>query len=315
MDLTVEDTRYISLNTQHGVSRSSNSDYTTSFLSDVTFNFKGLLKEDDDILFSYIDIVNCQIPVSFYNINYSTNTLKYKINGGTTLTLTLTHANYNTTSLMAELIAQFLLAGYTFTITFNKPLGKFTFASSTNFSFLSASLGSTISEILGFDSVLSYTSSSNILQSQHPASLLGIKKLKFTSTALSTSSISSGIGGSSCFGIVPVNAPPFGIIQYSNNSGRKSVLKNKVIDLIDLQVFDENNRYINFNNTEWSITLAITSIRKYRDTENDNTFSDMITPILKVTNPEIDLPVVENNNMFSDETDLDFFMYKNGVNI
>ena len=328
MSLTVEDTRYISLNTQHGVSHPTTGNYVTSYLSNIDFHFRGLLKEEDDILYSHIDIVNAQIPVSFYNINYATNTLKYTINNGSILTLTVDRSNYNLTSLMVELKSKFLSAGYTMNTTFYKPTGKFTFSSSQPFSFLST--GSTILEILGFDSVSNYTSTNNVLVGEHPCNLLGIKKLKFCSSALATNSVSSyGSGSDSLFGIIPVNASPFGMIQYNNTSGRRSLLKNKVIDMIDIQVYDENNRYINFNNTEWSITLAITTTRKLKNTENERTFSDMLRPILQLLNevpepePKPETPINDinqpatgiNQSLFTDETDLDFFMYQHGIDI
>ena len=43
----------------------------------VDFNFTGLLKDEKDILRSYISILNAQIPVSFYTINYYNNVLDY----------------------------------------------------------------------------------------------------------------------------------------------------------------------------------------------------------------------------------------------
>jgi hypothetical protein len=126
------------------------------------------------------------------------------------------------------------------------------------------------------------------------------------------------------FGIVPVNGVPFGIIQYNNSSGRSSLLKNKVIDSIDIQILNENNQFINFNNIEWAITLAITTTRKLIEKDNKN-FSDMLKPILQMmeqpiqdTSGNIAPPsqaVGLDKSLFTDENDLDFFMYKNGVNI
>jgi hypothetical protein len=72
---------------------------------------------------------------------------------------------------------------------------------------------------------------------------LTTKKLNFCSTALATNSLGSYSGGSTALiGVVPVNGLPFGMIQYYNNSGRNSLLKDKVIDIIDIQILDENNR-------------------------------------------------------------------------
>ena len=38
----------------------------------------------------------------------------------------------------------------------------------------------------------------------------------------------------------------------------KNILFNRSLDLIDIQIFDEDNKYINFQNINWSITLCLT---------------------------------------------------------
>lgn len=321
--MTVEDTRYISLNTQHGVSRPTANDYVKSYLSHVDFSFLGLLKEDEDILYNHIDIVNAQIPVSFYNINYNSNILKYSMNNGTVKTLTITRGNYlNITSLIQTLRSEFLLAGYTFTITFNSVTGKLLFSSNQNFSFFS--VGSTILETIGFDSVSNYSSTNNILYSDHPCSLIGIKKLKVSSIALQTNAVSSG-GGGDLLGIIPVDKPPYSLITYQNTGSRKALLKNRVIDSIDIKITDENNGYVNFNNVEWSLTLAITTTRKYKENIFTDLFRGLITsqtqndsgggnPIdTTTTNPNGDTSNLGNLAVNDEETDLDLWMYKHGI--
>ena len=312
--MTVQDTRYISLNTQHGIKRpnsgSGNNQYESSFLSQIDFFFKDVLKDDDDILYSHVDIVNAQIPVSFYLINYTNNTLSYKINNGAIQTMTLERGNYNITTLISAIKQGFLNAGYAFTITFNKITGKLLFVSPIGTTFIILSSGSGgINEIIGFDSVTSYSSTGNILLGEHPASLIGIKKLKVSSSALHTSSLSSG-GGGDLLGIIPVNAPPNGLILYENNSTKKGgLLRNKEISNIDISITDENNRYVNFNNVEYSITLAITTTRILKEKINTQ-FRDSTRQIM-------DKPQSQNvePSIMGDENDLDFFMYKHGIQI
>ena len=312
--MTVQDTRYISLNTQHGIKRpnsgSGNNQYESSFLSQIDFFFKDVLKDDDDILYSHVDIVNAQIPVSFYLINYTNNTLSYKINNGAIQTMTLERGNYNITTLISAIKQGFLNAGYAFTITFNKITGKLLFVSPIGTTFIILSSGSGgINEIIGFDSVSSYASTGNILVGEHPASLIGIKKLKVSSSALHTSSISSG-GGGDLLGIIPVNAPPNGLILYENNSTKKGgLLRNKEISNIDISITDENNRYVNFNNTEYSITLAITTTRILKEKVNTQ-FRDSTRQIMDTTQSQNVEPTI-----MGDDNDLDFFMYKHGIQI
>lgn len=312
--MTYEDTRYISLNTQHGISRPNNGTYVKTYLSHIDFPFVGLLHEDPSILYNHIDIVNAQIPVSFYNINYASNTLKYTINGGSIQTLTIPVGNYNISTLKSEIKAQFLVVGYVFTILFNESTNKYTFTNTLyDFSFLS--LGSTILETIGFDSVNNYVSSSKTLVSEHCVSLLGIKKLKISSVSLATSAVSS-LGGGDLLGIIPINAGPRQMISYVNSANRKALLKNRVVDNIDLMITDENNKYVNFNNTEYSITLAITTTRIYNNSFKSlaSLFSNVIS-----NNPASRVPDTSTNEKpvevpFDSETDLDFFMFKHGFN-
>jgi hypothetical protein len=316
--MTYEDTRYISLNSQHGVSRATSGLYVKTYLSHIDWPAVGLLHEDPSILYNHVDIVNMQVPVSFYNVNYASNKLQYTINSGSILTLIVPIGNYSISSLKTEIKSQFLAAGFTFTIQFDESTNKYLFTNTLHdFSFLS--LGSTILETIGFDSVNSYTSTNKTLLSEHCVSLLGIKKLKISSVALATSGFSSS-GGGDLLGIIPVNAGPRQMISYVNSANRKSLLKNRVVDSIDLMITDESNTFVNLNNVEWSITLAITTTRIYK-----NTMSSISAPIfsnIKVVNevpnddeiPEVNEIPEADDIPFDRETDLDFYMYKHGIN-
>jgi hypothetical protein len=317
MMMVYEDTRYISLNTQHGISRGTNSTYVKSFLSHIDFNFPGLLHEDPSILYNHIDIVNAQIPVSFYNINYASNTLKYTIDGGAIQTLTISVGNYNISTLKSALKSDFLVAGYVFTILFNETTNKYSFTNTLyDFSFLS--FGSTILETVGFDSVNNYVSTNKVLISEHCVSLLGIKKLKISSVSLGTSAVSS-LGGGDLLGIIPVNAGPRQMISYVNSGNRKALLKNRIVDTIDLMITDENNKYVNFNNTEYSITLAITTTRILNN--NFRSLAGLFSNVVSNNVTSLNSDTLENQQNeepvkppFDNETDLDFFMFKHGFN-
>jgi len=38
----------------------------------------------------------------------------------------------------------------------------------------------------------------------------------------------------------------------------KNILFNRSLDVLDIQIVDEENKYINFQNIDWSITLCLT---------------------------------------------------------
>ena len=58
---------------------------------------------------------------------------------------------------------------------------------------------------------------------------------------------------------IPVDQPPYGMISYTSVSDlEKIILFNRSLDVLDIQIFDEENKYINFQNIDWSITLCLT---------------------------------------------------------
>ena len=327
----IEDRINISLNSANAILKPANSSigYLPSFISNVSFDFPNILREDKNIVYSTVEIANAQIPVSFYQINYTNNVLNVRyINStsSTTIIYTLTRGNYNITTLLAEIKTQ--TAGV-FTGTFNKISGIITLTgfnpSVLNYTDFQI-LPSPISAILGFDNLTTYTSSANVLTAPFPVSLLTIKKLKICSSNLSTNSLDSSNGGKlNLIQTITVNAPPYGIITYENLNNR-SVLTNNNINTIDIQILDDGNRFVNFNNVDWTIQISITHFRRIHETDN-KTFEDLTRDILKaipIEAPPSDLQTSSSlgineatdvNPIFSDTADLDFYMYQHGIDI
>ena len=328
-----QETINVNLNSLNAVLQPDNANiiYLATYLSNVSFKFPSLLKNEDNILYSSIQVLNAQVPVSYYQINYTNNSLRLTLVGSSatlTTTLTITRGNYNINTLMTEISARFALLGAgTLTCSFNKISGLLTMvlASATyNVSF--SVLPSTISKILGFASTTTYISTALSLTSPFPVSLLTIKKLKICSSALSTHSVDSNSGQINLINTIPVNAPVYSIITYENKQSHAPILRSKTINLIDIQIFDENNQFVNFNNVDWTITFALSIFRK-KDKHSNNTFKDLTQPILqlvetlkntiplgKVENPTV--PIPENPSVplpFTDENDLDFYMYQRGI--
>jgi hypothetical protein len=71
-------------------------------------------------------------------------------------------------------------------------------------------------------------------------------------------------GNGTVLGIVPCNSIAyFSPISWENRSGIKNILNADHINNIDIQIYDENDNFIQFNNINWSITLKL-SYYKYR---------------------------------------------------
>jgi hypothetical protein len=116
---TYTDTRKIILSSNHG--RTLNG----SYLSNVVFDFKSILTDDEDIIQTQISLDNAQIPVSFYTINYTNNILAYRANG-VYGTITIPVGNYNFNSLSRKIEVLFNALTIPITITIDKVTGIIT---------------------------------------------------------------------------------------------------------------------------------------------------------------------------------------------
>ena len=231
------DNKIITLNSAYG---SKQNGTLSSF---VLFNFQGLLKEENNILRSYVSVINAQFPVSFYTINATNNTLTYIYNVPTITTkttITIASGNYNASSLISALTSAFTANTIPITITINKLTGKLTFSAPLNFSFYQTT--TSIMSVLGFSNTTTFTSTTGSLAALYPLNLLGVKVISIKSSILAISAYTSQkLGFSNTLATIPVNAPSFNLISYdSNNSLNKHILRVKNIDSIYISLMDDN---------------------------------------------------------------------------
>ncbi len=251
--------KLITLNSKYGIQQNG------TYKSNLLFNFKSLLSDEQHMLKSEVIVLNAQIPVSFYVINEYNNVLTISGPGILTTSITCDTGNYNANTLITELKSQFTNAGVLFTsIKINKNSGKlvFTATSTTNYSFSGSML-----DIIG--STTSITSSSNIYRCIYPLNLLGVQKLSIKSEKLAVQTASSvDYSVSNTLVTIPVDVSPFSMISYTSQSdANKNLLNVRNVNEIDILIYDENNNLVNFNNLDWNITLIITSEIKFDQQE------------------------------------------------
>lgn len=304
--------KLITLNSRYGIQQNG------TFKSNILFNFKNLLSDEEHILKSYITVLNGQIPVSFYVITSLNN--KLVLQTSVTTTITIANGNYSANTLITELQSKFLTAGIIFTsIQFNKINGIMSFISNgfTNYYFTSAS---TLLNVLGTTS--SIISVSTIYTCPYPLNLLGVQKLSIKSERLAIHSVSSiDFSFSNTLVTIPCDVPPYSLISYISQSDQnKNLLNIRNINEIDIQIFDENNNFIDFNNLDWTITLTIsselsTNDQKYylSDILQNNTLS------LKKQNEQLpeppppEEPQVEEIPETQEQKELKILSYKNNI--
>jgi hypothetical protein len=275
MPLLIEN-KLITLNSANATKLNS------TYNSDVIFNFKGILTNEDDIVSSNICIMNAQIPVSFYTIAEDFDIVYYVgINpiGNTTIFA----GNYNFNSLKSLIDADILSLGINLSFNINRANGKvlFTQTAPTNLSFivfegLTVAIGLKYAKLFGYN-IRTIAPVANQWIAPNPINLLGVKKLLIKSQKLQISSFSSASNNLAItLSTIPVDVPAFSMISYYNQTDlNKSNLQIKIIDQIDISITDENDELINFNNLEWNITLVLENIRLIP--EPAPTFRELIT--------------------------------------
>lgn len=291
-----------------------------TFLSDVFFNFRGLVKEDDDNREITISIQNAQIPISFYNINVYNNILVLDYDA-VTYTFTLTQGNYNSLNLITEIIAKFALQGITdITIVTSAITGCMTFTRALSLDFTILSTG-TINTVIGFEPTTNYTSTLGVLTAPFPLNLLGLLKLKLASFELQTQNYDSSVQSSlNILATMPIDSGPFGVVLYNNISNITSIINNKSLDGFDLQIFGDDGRLVDFNNTHWNITLIL-AITRLRHEDSKTSFRDLIFPINQLIQTiqqeqtqetrEQDLEEEKPNGELEDDDNLEVLFYNN----
>ena len=246
--------------------------------SNVQFNFIGLLRDDKDIIRTSLSILNAQIPVSFYIITANNNTFTYANPNifvpATTITIPV--GNYDANTLITYMNTQLSLV-YPITMSINSSTGILSMANNTTGSAIRVyPAQSTSADIFGIGSTnITAQSPGGVagckLTFPYPLNLLGVKKISVKSASLSIVAFSSANNNySDTICTIPADQPAFGMISYSNqNDLNNNILKQSVIDRIDIQLVDENQNYLDFNNLDWTITISLSNERI--DRERDTT--------------------------------------------
>ena len=265
---TYLDSRIISLNSSDAILLNS------TYKSWVKFQFSGLLKEEDDILKIELSLVNAQIPISWYIINYTNNMFKIKLGNNTEQIITIPVGNYNANSLITNL--KLLINDSNFIITISKITGKITFTYNNSF-IIYTNIDNSIGIILGFELNNVYNST-NSLTCPYPLNLLGYKRLEIYTQDIQTLNYSSANNSmSTLLSIIPIDQPPWGLITFNNYTDTKNIIKNKTIDKIEIIIRAEDKTLINFNNIDWTLKLKIDITRKYNisDKSNENNIKNL----------------------------------------
>ncbi len=217
------------------------------FNSNLEFNIPNLYQSSGNVAYSTIRCLHAEIPYSFYVINEYNNLLSLS-----TGDILIPFGNYNANSFM-KYVATVLPIGMT--LAFNTTNGKFTLTYNQPFSINATS---TCYILMGFSKQQIYNSLGNKIEMPYLANFMGSKNVYVKIPNLILDNYNTATQDRATLLNIPVNVSPFGIVMYENSSGSASIIKSiQIPDTLILQLSDDENNLIDFNNTEFSITIQI----------------------------------------------------------
>jgi hypothetical protein len=220
-----------------------------SFKSQVNITLPDLTFHLDNIQSAYLSVNHCEVANSFYVVNYTNNVIVID-----SIAYTLPRGNYNVNTFMAQLL---LLIPVGFGITYSSITTKFTFTNTTtDFTINGASGLSTINNVIGLGTT-DITSVALTLTLPFVVNFLPLPRINFRSNFLRLNNYSSTDNSSDVFLSLQNNAPQNSVINYINQTASKNLIEDRNITSFVINVTDDYNRLINFNNVDWYMSLQI----------------------------------------------------------
>lgn len=304
---TILDKRIIALTSKSGTLLNS------SLKSNVFFQFSNLFVKDPSVAYAEVGVVSAEIPVSFYTINETNNTFATNlIEGGVGDILknnVIPNGNYTATTLITQFLAT-LAASYAanttdplVSLTIDRSNGKLTLGWVAPVAFNQiVFFSSPFMTLLGYVGNRALSPISQTAIATYPLNLLGINKIYMSTNNLLTYNYDSGKNGfSNVLATIEVDAPPYSIILYKNQTNTFNILRNDDVNSFTIELKDDVGNYIDFNNIDWNITLAL-NIYRYIQPASSSKFSDVLGLGIKPppeepkkAEPKKDEPMIKND--------------------
>ena len=253
----IQDTKLVSLNSKFAQRLNGTKN------SRVLFDFINIIDKSKDNLFMTIAVQSAEIPASYYNVD-STNNLTKVLIGATTYNVDVSAGNYDADTYLAAFIIRYnTVTGATLTGSYSSTTGLFSLQDAAND--ITIKGADTTSFILwgGEENVNTvFLSAGTASTFPYPANFLGITKIKVCSDNLAGTNVdSSQLKTTTLIDTISATAVPFGLTIF-NSLGRETFMKSKRIEEIDIQLKDQDDNLIDFNNAEWSISFIINTHRR-----------------------------------------------------
>ena len=217
-----------------------------TFCSQIQVTLPDLTFHQDNIQNAYLSVVHCEVPNSFYIVNYTNN--QFVLNS---ITYTLTKGNYNVNTFITQLLT-LIPVGYA--ITYSSVTTKLTMTNASSFTINANSSSSTINSVMGLGTTsLSGTS----ITMPNVVNFIPLQRINFRSNFFNFGCYNTIDGSSDIFLPLQNNAGQNSVINYVNQTQHKFLIQDRSITSFVISVTDDYNRFINFNGVNWLMTIQI----------------------------------------------------------
>lgn len=220
-----------------------------SFKSQVRCQLPDLNFTNQNIRNVYLSVLHCEVPNSFYIVNYTNNSIVIN-----SITYTLTKGNYNANTFITMLLS-ILPTGYS--MIYSSITNKYTITHSTsNFTINASNANCKINSVMGLgDDDISSTSLS--LELPFVVNFLPLARINFRTNIFNFKNYNQADNSGDIFLSLQNDAPQQAMIFYTNTASTKYLIEDRSITSFLITITNDINQLINFNNIDWYLTFQI----------------------------------------------------------
>jgi hypothetical protein len=239
-----------------------------SFKSQVNIQLPDLTFHHDHVQQIYMSVAHCEVPNSFYIVNYTNNFIEVD-----NIIYTIPVGNYNASNMITALLA---LLPVGFSISYSNITNKYTWSHTSAFTINASSPNCLINSVLGLGSVDIASSVSFPYTAILPfvVNFIPLPRINFRSNYFKFNNYSLSDGSSDIFLPLQNNAGQQSMINYVNQTQNKFLITDRNITNFTISVCNDNNQLINFNNVDWYMTMQIDI--DYLEPQRNTNFSSIL---------------------------------------
>jgi hypothetical protein len=237
------------------------------FCSQIQIQLPDLTFHQDHIQNAYLSVIHCEVPNSFYIVNYTNNQIV--LNG---VTYVLNRGNYNVNNFITMLLS-IIPSGYV--MTYSSITTKFTIINaSSSFIINASSNNSTINNIMGLGSIDLNGVAGQPLTLPNVVNFIPTQRINFRSNYFKFGCYSTSDNSNDIFLPLQNSAGQNSIINYNNQTQNKFLIQDRNITTFVIRVTDDIGNNINFNGVNWLMTIQIDI--DYLEQPKNNSFNNII---------------------------------------